>query len=361
MAARPLATRCSPLRRLALVAGCALLLLAAAGRDDAVTAIKTLVEQRRFLEAAQAGEKLVKERAEDAEAWLLLAQVHLSPDWAFRRDARAASAATRAMKLAGRRPDIVAALAFARARLTEYDDALKLIGELCDATPPKASGELLSELLVLRAELRLKREGAAGHAAALADLERAIVAAPRASQPRILRAEAWMNVDRYADALEDLKVAIDRAPGSKAAHALLRTACSQLGQREEARRHYEIWKRLNRLTDSVAPTSAPDLLERRDVLRELATLNPRDLDRRLELAQTELQLADYDGALATCEALLGVAPTFAAARWIREQALLAKAGQRPPPPVPAPASDGDGDGAGDGASESASDHGGGAR
>lgn len=356
MVARPLASLRSPLRRLALVAGCALLLLAGAGRDDAVAAIQALVDQRRFLEAAQAGEKLVKERAEDAEAWLLLAQVHLSPDWAFRRDARAASAATRALKLAGRRPDIVAVLAFARARLTEYDDALKLIGELCDPTPPKASGELLSELLAVRAELRLKREGAEGHAAALADLERAIVAAPGASRPRLLRAEAWMNVDRHAEALEDLKIAIDRAPGSKAAHALLRTAYSQLGQRDAARRHYEIWKRLNRLTDSVASPSAPDLIERRDVLRELATLNPRDLDRQLELAQTELQLANYEGALATCEALLGVAPTFAPALWIREQALLAKAGQRPPPPAPAPASDGDGGGA----SESAGDSGGGA-
>ncbi len=343
---RSMNQRLSPRRLVMLATLVAALFVAAARPDDPVLAIRGLVDQRRFVEAAQAGERLVKERPEDADAWLLLAQVHLVPDWAFRRDARAASAATRALKIAGRRPDIVAALAFARARLTEYDEALKLIAEVCDSEPPRVAGEVLSELLVLRADLSLKRDGAAGQAAALLDLERAIAAAPRASQPRVMRAEALMNGDRHAEAIADLLIAIDSAPGNKQAHAALRGAYSRLGQREEARQHYEIWKRLNRLTDSVASTSAPDPQERRNILRELATLNPRDVDRRLELVQVEAQLNDLPAALAACDALLEVAPTFAPARYLREQLLQAKAGRRPAPEGAAPVGDGAGGGGG---------------
>lgn len=295
---------------------------------EGIRAIRALLEQRRFVEAAQAGEKLAKEHPDDGEAWLALSYVHLSPEWAFRRDSRAASAAQRALKLLGRRPDAVAALAVAQARLTEYDAALPLIAELCDATPPKVAGEQLGELLVLRADLTIKRGGSdpAAQAQVLADLERAIAAAPRASAPRVMRAEALMNADRHAEARADLEVAIESNPGNKSAHAALRICCTRTGDKEAARRHHEIWKRLNRLTDSVASASAPDEAERRTVLRELAQLNPRDLDHRLELATLELKLGDADAAAAECDALLLLRSGWAPARWLREQAARAQRG-----------------------------------
>jgi len=299
---------------------------------DAPRAIRGLIEQRRFVEAAKAGEALVKERPGDGEAWLLLAYVHLSDDWPFRRDARAESAAQKALKLLGRRPDVLAALAVAHARLLEYDEALPLLAELCDATPPQVQGEQLAELLVLRADLLLKRGGAdpAAQAQLLRDLDRAIVASPRSSAARVMRAEALMNADRHADALADLLLAIEVAPGSRAAHAGLRNCYARLGQKEASRRHHEIWKRLNRLVDSVATASAPEPEERRTILRELATLNPRDLDHRLALASLELELGDVGAALAACDALLADRPDWPPARWVREQALRAKSGAPPP-------------------------------
>ncbi len=301
---------------------------------DAARAIHQLVAERRFVEAAQASERLVKERPTDPEAWLLLANVHLSPDWSFRRDVRAASAAEKALKLAGRRVDIVSVLAIARARLVDYDAALALIAEMCDAVPPaspKLSGEPLSDLLVCRADILLKRDAtdAAARARVLVDLERAIAASPHAAQPRLMRAEALMNVDRHAEALVDLEVAVQSQPGNKQVHAALRNACSRLGKRDEARHHYEIWKRLNRLTDSVATVSSPDPAERRQTLRELAALNPTDVDHRLALVRSEIEFGDAAAALKECDALLVLIPDWPPARYLREQARQLQAGVRP--------------------------------
>ena len=336
MASRPPSRWLAFARPLALAV--AATILAAAGTQevapaDAPRAIRGLLEQRRFIEAAKAGEALVKERPEDGEAWLLLSYVHLSDGWPFRRDARAESAAQRALKLLGRRPDVLAALAVARARLLEYDETLPLLAELCDATPPRVADEQLAELLVLRADLLLKRGGAdpAAQAQVLRDLDRAIAASPRSSSARVMRAEALMNGDRHADALPDLLLAIEVAPGSRGAHAGLRNCYTRLGQREASRRHHEIFKRLNRLVDSVASTRAPEAEERRTILRELATLNPRALDHRLQLASLELELGDAGAALAACDAVLRDRPDWPPARWVREQALRAKSGAPPPP------------------------------
>jgi tetratricopeptide (TPR) repeat protein len=297
----------------------------AADVASGVRVIRSLLEQRRFIEAAQAGEKLVKEHPDDADAWISLAYVHLSPDWSFRRDARAASAAQRAIRAGGRRSDAVAALAIASARLTEYDEALKLIAEMCDATPPRVAGEQLAELLVLRADLALKRGGDTpeARAAVLADLDRALVAAPRSSGARVLRAEALMNADRHADALRDVEMALEVAPGSKQAHAAARICRHRTGDAAGAKRHYEIWKRLNRLTDSVASASAPVEEERRTTLRELSELNPRDLERRAELAALEFRLGDAAAAVRQCDALLALRPGFAPWMRLREQAAAA--------------------------------------
>ncbi|MBM4015894.1 MAG: hypothetical protein FJ293_13145, partial [Planctomycetes bacterium] len=299
--------------------------VAASDVPTGVRAIRGLLEQRRYIEAAQAGEKLVREHQDDADAWIALAYVHLTPEWAFRRDARAASAAQRAIKAGGRRPDAVAALAIARARLTEYDEALALIAEMCDATPPRVAGDQLAELLVLRADLAIKRAGGdpTVQAALLLDLDRAIAAAPRASGARVLRAEALMNVDRHEEALRDLEVALDVAPGSRQAHAAARICRQRTGDAAGARRHHEIWKRLNRLSDSVASASAPDEQERRSTLRELAELNPRDVDRRVELAVLELKLGDPAAAQRQCDALLALRPGFAPWLRLREQAAAA--------------------------------------
>ncbi|MSR45990.1 MAG: tetratricopeptide repeat protein [Planctomycetes bacterium] len=317
------------------------------GESEAIRGLRALVEQRRFIDAAKAGEALVKKQPDDGEAWLALAYVHLSPDWPFRRDARAKSAATRALKVLGRRPDVISALAVAHARLVEFDEALPLIAELCDGAPPPVAGAKLAELLVLRADIAIKR-GASDPAATvtmLGDLDRAIAAAPRSAAARVMRAEALMHADRHKEALTDLNVAIDAAPGHKAAHAAMRVCCQRTGDREGARRHLEIWKRLNRLTDSVASASAPDDEERRVILRELAELNPLDVEHRLQFAALELKLGDADAAIRLCDALLSVVPEWPPAWHLREQAHLTKRGIRP---AAAPEAGGENEAEGDG-------------
>ena len=297
--------------------------------EDPVRVIQALYAQRRFQEAAKLGEKLVKERRDDPDAWMALALVHLAPDWPFRRDARAESAAERALKLAGHRPDVVAACAMARYRQTKYDEALAFIAELVDADPPKLAGDALSDLLETRADVLLKRDAldAAAKEKALHDLERALAATPQAATPRAMRADVAMQDGRFADALDDLLIAQVNQPGSRQVHHELHLCLGRLGKKEEARHHYEIWKRLNRLTESTSLTNAPDPEERLQLLRELRDLNPNDLDHRFDLAQVALEAGQPDAAIQECDSLLKINPGWPPAQWLLQQAKKMKQGE----------------------------------
>jgi len=298
---------------------------------EKVKAIAQLGAERRYPEAVELAERTVREYADDATAWIALARVHLDPEYLYRRPARAESAARRALKLVGRRPDVLGLLAQALFDQSEHEEALRLIAEVVDA--PAAAGSdvtLLSDLLVLRAEIRLRQspQEPALRTAALADLGRAVELLPRGGRARLVRGEALLGEGRTEEALADFEVAVSTRPGSRQAHYELFVAESQLGRKDEAKRHYEIWKRLNRLIESVAQENAPDAAERRQLLRELAQLNPADLAHRLDLAELEVELGDVDAAKRDCDELaaLGVGgPRLAA---IRERAARRAPGSR---------------------------------
>ena len=250
---------------------------------EGVKLVQTLYSQRRYQDAAREAERLRREHKDEVDAWMALAMVHLAPDWGLRRDARAEAASLRALRLAGRRPDVVATVAIAKHRQAKHDEALELVAELVDATPPKVTGAALAELLSVRADILLKARALDpdSRTAALADLQRAIAVSPGEATPRLLRAEALAQEGRWTEVGADLAVALAAAPGSKQVHRELQTCLQKLGRREEARRHFEIWQRLNRLTDSMATASAPTAEEARRILRELKQLNPADFGRRL--------------------------------------------------------------------------------
>jgi tetratricopeptide (TPR) repeat protein len=314
---------------------------------DGLRVVRTLYEQRRYQEAATIAERMTREHRGEVDAWMALASVHLAPDWALRRDARAESAAERALKVGGRRNDVVAALAMAKYRQVKYDDALALIAELVDAAPPKVAGAALSDLLTIRAEILLKAHALdpGARERAFADLARAIAATPRSPPPRLLRGEALQQDGRLEEALADLSVAVSDSPGSKQAHKQLQTCLLKLGKRDEARRHYEIWQRLNRLSDSVTTVNAPTPEEARQILRELKELNPADLNHRLDLARAELDLGALDAAIAECDQVLDLNPGWPPAAWLRAEALRVKSGAPRTPAVKPDPDDGGGGGA----------------
>ena len=121
----------------------------------------------------------------------------------------------------------------------------------------------------------------------------------------------------------------DSAPGDKSVHYEMHRCLTHLKRPEEAKRHFEIWRLLNALTDSTATTNAPDAGERRELLRKLRELNPADLSRRLLLVEHEIELGDPDAAIRECEALLSLRPGWPAAEHLRELALREKAGKKP--------------------------------
>jgi tetratricopeptide (TPR) repeat protein len=299
-----------------------------ASLKDGIARVQKLCAQRRYQDAASLAESLTRDHRDEVEAWLTLASVHLSNDWPMRRDARAESAAVRALKVGGRRPDVLTVLAMAKHRQAKDDEALALVGELVDATPVAINADSLVSLLSMRAEVLFKMHALEpdARARALHDLDRAIAAQPSESQPRILRGEALLQDGKTPEAIADLDVALTDAPGSKQVHHLLQIALLKVGKREDARHHYEIWQRLNRLTDSLATASAPSPEDARRILRELKELNPADLSHRFDLARYELDLGAPDAAIAECDQLLALSPGWPAPAWLRAEALKAKSG-----------------------------------
>jgi tetratricopeptide (TPR) repeat protein len=297
----------------------------------ALAKMRVLYEQNRYQEASKLGEQLVKEHRDSLDAWLALASVHLAPDWPMRRDARAESASRRALALGGHRPDVVQSLATALFRQCKFDECLPLLDELIDPKPQKVFGEQFSDLLYLRAAIALRRDALdpEARARALADLERAIDVAPAYSPPRRLRAETLIEGGKFAAALADLEVAVDSAPGDKSVHYEMQRCLTRLKRPDEAKLHFEIWRLLNALTDSTATTNAPDMSERRELLRKLRELNPSDLSRRLQLVEHELELGDPDAAIRECDELLSLRPGWPAAEHLRERAVKERAGAKP--------------------------------
>jgi tetratricopeptide (TPR) repeat protein len=299
---------------------------------DGVKQMKALYAQHRYQETARVAEGLVREHRDDPDAWVALANIHLASDWAFRREDRALTAAERAFKLAGKRTDVMVVLATAHFRLGEYDAALPLVGELVDAKPPKLDPKTLTDLLVIRAEMALRRESLEpkGRSAAMADLERAINSTPTDARARSLRAEARMQDGEFELAFADLQVAERSLPGGKQVQYLLQTCLSRMGRKDEARRHHEIWRRINRLMDSQGSQTAPDPEERRRIMRELKELNSADLENRIQLARLELELGNADASIAECDELLKLNPNWAAAIYLRAAGKQVKAGAKPP-------------------------------
>lgn len=300
----------------------------------AIAKMRSLYDQNRYQEAAKLGEQTVKEHRDSIDAWLALASVHLASDWPLRHDARAESAARRALAIGGHRPDVVQALATALFRQCKFDECLPLLDELIDAKPPKVAGESFADLLYLRAAIALRRDvlDAGARAKALADLERALSTAPDYAPARRLRAETLIDDGKFTQALADLEVALSSAPGDKSVHYEMNRCLTRLKRPDEAKRHFEIWRLLNALTDSTASTNAPDASERRELLRKLRDLNPADFSRRFQLAQHELELGDPEAAIRECDALLALRPTWPAVEHLRDQAERAKTAPKSEPP-----------------------------
>jgi len=296
--------------------------------------IHALYDEARYAEAAHAGEQLVKAHRESAEAWLTLAAVHLSPIWSRRRDARAESASRRALQAGGRRPETLQALATALYRQAKYDEAEPLMNELIDAKPPRVAGDALGDLYVLRASIALRRDALApgGKERAVADLEAALAVVPDQPMAHTLLAQMLIADGKLPEALAHLEKAAQSDPGEKAVHHQMHLCLSRLGRRDEAKRHYDIWHLLNRLTDSNSATNAPDAKERREILTKLRECNATDWPRRLDLIQAELELGDPEAARKECDLLLQERPDWPPALRMNEVAQKAKAGV----PVPAP-------------------------
>src|SRR5262249_14900701 len=106
-------------------------------------------------------------------------------------------------------------------------------------------------------------------------------------------------------------------------------ALLKVGKKDDARHHYEIWLRLNRLTDSLATASAPSPEDTRKILRELKELNPADLSHRFDLARYELDLGAPDAAIVECDQLLALSPGWRAPAWLRAEAVKAKSAAPP--------------------------------
>jgi tetratricopeptide (TPR) repeat protein len=316
---------------------------------EAVARIAALCEQHRFPEAARLGEKTAREHPDSVEAWLALADVHLSGEWPLRRDARAESASRRALQAGGRRTETLRSLATALYRETKFDEAEPILNELIDGEPPRLSGHAAADLRVLRANLLLRRDALEEKARTKArvDLDRALALDPADGNALALRGEMLLTDGDPKAALPDLEAALAGAsdgPGVQfliTVHYQLHRCLTRLHRNEEAKLHYETWELLNRLNDSLAAANAPDLPTRRRLLARLKELNPSDLVRRLQLAEQETALGDYDAAIAECDDLLSRRPDWAAARHLRGEAQRGKSGLSPRLPS---SSEGDGSG-----------------
>jgi tetratricopeptide (TPR) repeat protein len=260
--------------------------------------VARMFENRMYGEAAREAERLVRTFPENPWAWLILARCHLQDGWPMRKDARAEFAADKALELGGPQPPMLVAVATAKFRQRETLEALQAIGQVVDAPFLQVDPLTQADLLVMRAQI-LVREHALDEDAVqrgARDLDQALRLVPGHVMARLERAELRMAAQEWEPALEDLEVALVQSPGNKQVHWKLKSCYMALKRPEDARRHLEIWKRLNRLTDSLSSTSAPDPEETLHLLRELEGLNPSDHARVLQLGFLELEAGHPDAA-----------------------------------------------------------------
>lgn len=266
--------------------------------DDGVREVQQLREASRHADAAQRAERGVREHPDAFESWLELARCHLVDGWTFRREVRAREAAVRASELAPAEDEVLVTLAVAHYRLGEYDAFEALVPRVLGSS--RLPGAVRAELLTQRAQLWLRRAGndAAARDRVRSDLREAVLLDPIGAPAHLALGEMDLQEGSFAEALPHLLQAVQSQPGNKQTHYHLRVCYQRLGQKEAALRHLEIWKLLQRLTDSQARVSAPDLTERRQILRELRDRNPRDAERRAELVRIEIALGDLDAGQA---------------------------------------------------------------
>jgi len=265
----------------------------AAGREQ----VQALLNQYRFPEANTAARALAKEYPRNADAWLLIAYVHLQDGWFGAKAGRALDAATRARDLGGPRTDILIAQALSGFR-QRWEGTMEVLDLLLDHPEHRLQPGLAATLLHERAVLNLHAETdvEAARTKALADLEQALTLAPNHPGVRLERASQRRLAGDYAGAVEDLLVSLAGDPGSVAVHYELKTCYVALKDMEKARHHLKVWQLLLRLTDSPSSASAPPPEERVEILRELRVLNPTDLQRRVDLVAQELEHGDLDRA-----------------------------------------------------------------
>ena len=98
--------------------------------------------------------------------------------------------------------------------------------------------ELHPSSAVLRCYLGMVRQARGAHEAALEMLDGAIAISPNNPQARFQRANALIQLDRLAEAVEELRIVCDAAPREPSVHTLLGKVLKRLGHAEEARRHF---------------------------------------------------------------------------------------------------------------------------
>ncbi len=281
--------------------------------------ILAYMEQRRFPEAARECEKLVRRHPDLAAGWTLLAECHLSNQWALRKDGRAEQAAEKAVELAGRKPGLLVNLARAKFRQRKSEEAIVLITELVDGPLMRVDRDTQASLLVMRAQLLLRGEALDPEAKKQGreDLNRALVLDPFHPSALLERAEIRMEAQDFENAKKDLDTVLQKTPGDKQAHWKLRGCYLAMGDRDKARHHMEIWRKINTLTDSIASQSAPDEEQTRQLLRELKDLNPADLNRRLQLAWHEYLAGEQASAQKEYDELAAERPGWKALEPLR--------------------------------------------
>lgn len=251
-----------------------------------------------YAPAARRAERLVETFPGEGRAWFALALCHLETAWELRNDARAEEAIERTVGLTGENATLALLSAQAKFRQGKYKAFEELSERLHTRYWDALASDQRADLLTWDADGRLRNHpgDAVEEQKALAELAQALQLHPDHAHALLLRASYLIERGRHAEALQDLQRALPGDPGNKQIHYQLRSCYARLKQSEAARHHYQIWKHLNRLTDSVVTRGGPGPEERLQILRELAVQNPADLPRRLELVQLEWLQGDRAAA-----------------------------------------------------------------
>lgn len=283
--------------------------------------------QQNFQRAANLTEKLVERFPDQVRSWLVLAEIHLQPSWAQRNDTRAEQAASEALRLGGRDPRILTALALAKFHQRRTSEVLDLIAELVDGPRPLVGRDWSADLLVARATLRRESGDPAESERAMADLERAIELVPLHGEARLERAEhLYLAGDREA-ALTDLQAVRDVIPGAAKLHYLLFKSYLAQGRSQEAQQAREVYDCIYRLTSVMSTRTAPGADEQLELHRRLWTLNPQDRDRRFRRVELEIETGHLAEARSALEELAAQQGSWPPLRFLESKLGRAERGE----------------------------------